>query len=88
LEQNIVLSNAGPTSVDSARVIVTGLTNRLSNAMGTNNGNPYVTYASTLTNGQGGAYLLLQFYPNQSAFPFTNSQMQAEAVASCRPTFC
>jgi uncharacterized repeat protein (TIGR01451 family) len=80
LEQNIVLSNAGPTSVDSARVIVTGLTNRLSNAMGTNNGNPYVTYASTLTNGQGGAYLLLQFYPNQSAFPFTNSQMQAEGV--------
>jgi uncharacterized repeat protein (TIGR01451 family) len=80
LEQNIVLSNAGPTSVDSARVIVTGLTNRLSNAVGTNNGNPYVTYASALTNGQGGANLLLQFYPSQSAFPFTNSQMQAEGV--------
>ena len=79
LEQNIVLSNAGPTSVDSARVIVTGLTNLLSNAVGTNNGNPFVTYASTLGADQS-AYLLLQFYPNQSAFPFTNSQLQAVGV--------
>jgi len=80
LEQSIVLSNAGPTSVDSARVTVTGLTNWLSNAMGTNNGNPFVTYASALTNGQGGAYLLLQFYPNQNPFPFTNSQLRADGV--------
>lgn len=80
LEQSIVLSNAGPTSVDSARVTVTGLTNWLSNAMGTNNGNPFVTYASALTNGQGGAYLLLQFYPNQNPFPFTNAQMRADGV--------
>lgn len=80
LEQSIVLSNAGPTSVDSARVTVTGLTNWLSNATGTNNGNPFVTYASALTNGQGGAYLLLQFYPNQNSFPFTNSQLRADGV--------
>ena len=80
LEQSIVLSNAGPTSVDSARVTVTGLTNWLSNATGTNNGNPFVTYASALANGQGGAYLLLQFYPNQNSFPFTNSQLRADGV--------
>jgi uncharacterized repeat protein (TIGR01451 family) len=79
LEQNIALSNAGPTSVDSARIIVTGLTNRLSNAVGTNNGNPFVTYASSLGTNQS-AFLLLQFYPNQSACPFTNSQMQAVGV--------
>ena len=79
LEQTIALSNAGPTSVDSARVIVTGLTNRLSNAVGTNNGNPFVTYASALPAGQS-AYLLLQFFPTQIAFPFTNSQMQAVGV--------
>jgi len=80
LEQNISLSNAGPTSVDSARIIVTGLTNRLSNAVGTNNGSPFVTYGSALAAGHA-AYLLLQFYPNQSAFPFTNSQMQALGVS-------
>jgi uncharacterized repeat protein (TIGR01451 family) len=79
LEQSIVLSNAGPTSVDSARVIVTGLTNLLSNAVGTNNSHPFVTYASTLGSNQS-VYLLLQFYPNQSAFPFTNSQLQAVGV--------
>ena len=79
LEQSIVLSNAGPTSVDAARVIVTGLTNRLSNAVGTNNGNPFVTYAAPLAAGNSD-YLLLQFYPNQIAFPFTNSQLQAVGV--------
>jgi uncharacterized repeat protein (TIGR01451 family) len=79
LEQNIAVSNAGPTSVDSARIIVTGLTNRLSNAVGTNNGSPFVTYAAPLAANQS-AYLLLQFYPNQTAFSFSNSQMQAVGV--------
>jgi len=80
LEQNIILSNAGPASVDSARIIVTGLTNQLSNAVGTNNGSPFVTYGAALAAGQA-AYLLLQFYPNQSAFTFTNSQMQSLGVS-------
>jgi len=79
LEQNIALSNAGPTSVDSARVIVTGLTNLLSNAVGTNNNHPFVTYASTLGPNQS-VDLLLQFYPNQLPFSFTNSQLQAVGV--------
>jgi len=79
LEQNIVLSNAGPTSVNSARVTVTGLTNWLSNATGTNNGNPFVTYAASLAQGQS-AYLLLQFYPTQNPFPFANSQLRADGV--------
>ncbi len=80
LEQNVVLSNAGPSSVASARVTVTGLTNWLSNATGTNNGNPFVTYAAALAMNQS-AFLLLQFYPNQSAFSFSNSQLQADGVS-------
>ena len=80
LEQNIMLSNAGPTAVTAARVIVTGLTNRLWNAADTNNGNPYVTYGATLAAGES-AFLLLQFYPTQTAFPFTNSQMEAVGVS-------
>jgi len=80
LEQCMALSNAGPTSVDSARVMVTGLTNQLSNAVGTNNGNPFVTCAAGLAAGET-IDLLLQFYPNQITFPFTNSQLQAVGVA-------
>jgi hypothetical protein len=38
-----------------------------------------VTYAFALPAGQS-AYLLLQFFPTQIAFPFTNSQMQAVGV--------
>jgi len=79
LEQNLVLSNAGPNSVDSARVIVTGLTNLLSNAVGTNNGSPFVTCAATLASGQS-EFLLLQFYPNQLPFAFSNAQLHADGV--------
>jgi uncharacterized repeat protein (TIGR01451 family) len=79
LEQVLVVSNAGPASVDAARLIVTGLTNRLYNAVGTNNGNPFVTHAAALAAGES-VFLLLQFYPNQSAFTFTNGQLQAVGV--------
>jgi len=82
LEQAITVSNAGPSSVSAARVVVSGLTNRLFNAVGTNNGNPFVVYDSPpgtpLTNGQS-VSLLLQYFPRKS-FPFTNSQLQAFAV--------
>jgi uncharacterized repeat protein (TIGR01451 family) len=79
LEQSVVVSNAGPTSVDSARLMVTGLTNLLSNATGTNNNHPFLTYASSLSANQS-VYLLLQFYPNQLPFSFSNSQLQAVGV--------
>jgi uncharacterized repeat protein (TIGR01451 family) len=82
LEQTIIVSNTGPSAISAARVVVTGLTNRLFNAVGTNNGNPYVVYDSPpsapLTNGQS-VSLLLQYFPRKS-FPFTNSQLQAFAV--------
>ncbi|MGA3282956.1 MAG: DUF11 domain-containing protein [Verrucomicrobiota bacterium] len=82
LEQTITVSNAGSSSVYAARVVVTGLTNRLFNAVGTNNGNPFVVYdtppGTPLTNGQS-VNLLLQYFPRKS-FQFTNSQLQAFAV--------
>ena len=43
-EQSITVSNAGAASVAAVRVVVTGLTNQLFNAVGTNNGNPFVVY--------------------------------------------
>ena len=80
-EQTITLSNGGPATVPASRVIVTGLTNWLSNAVGTNNGNPYVLYDVPLTNGQT-ANLTMQYYPNYTGFPFTNSQLTAVGISS------
>jgi len=78
LRQSITLSNAGLSSVPAVRIVVTGLTNRLFNAVGTNNGNPFVYYSTNLTAGQS-VGLLLEYFP-RTLFPFTNSQLQAFAV--------
>jgi hypothetical protein len=79
VEQSIKLSNIGTNDVPAARVVVTGLlTNRLFNASGTNNGNPFVVYAATLGTNQS-VSLLLQFFV-LNYFSFSNSQMQAFAV--------
>ena len=79
LEQTIVVSNTGPTPVAAARVIVSGLTNRLANAVGTNNGNPFVVYSAALDTNQS-VSLLLQFYPNRTPFAFGNAQLHPVEV--------
>ena len=76
--QFIQITNAGTSSVSSARVIVSGLTNQLYTAAGTNNGNPFVIYGSPIAPGQTGN-LLLEFNPRGS-FPFTNSQLHVYAT--------
>ena len=81
MEQSIVVSNFGPNAVDAVRVVVTGLTNQLVNAVGTNNGNPFVVYNAAL-NTNTSVNLLMQYYvPTRSAFPFSNSQLHAFAVS-------
>ncbi len=81
-EQTITLSNAGPASdISASRVIVSGLTstNYLSNAVGTNSGNPYVIYDAPLTNGAS-VNLTLQFYPAYTSFSFNTNQLQPVEV--------
>jgi uncharacterized repeat protein (TIGR01451 family) len=78
IEQSILLSNVGTNSVPAARLVVTGLTNRLFNAVGTNNGSPFVIYGASLATNQS-MTLLLQYFPRNS-FPFTNGQLNAFAV--------
>jgi uncharacterized repeat protein (TIGR01451 family) len=78
-EQSILLSNTGTSSVTAARVVVTGLTNQLFNAVGTNNGNPFVYYSTNLAAGQS-VSLLLQYFP-RGPFPFTNNQLNAFEVS-------
>ena len=78
LEQSIKITNIGTNDVPAMRVVVVGLTNRLFNASGTNNGNPFVVYASALGTNQS-INLLLQYFP-RNLFPFTNGQLQVFAV--------
>lgn len=82
IEQSIVVTNNGTNAVTAVRVVVTGLTNRLANAVGTNSGSPFVVYTAPLavplaTNSS--VTLLLQYAPRIN-FPFTNSQLHAFAV--------
>jgi hypothetical protein len=77
-EQSILLSNIGVNDVTAARVVVTRLTKQLFNAVGTNNGNPFVTFSAPLAAGKS-VSLLLQYNPRGS-FPFTNGQLNAFAV--------
>jgi hypothetical protein len=82
IEQSILLSNLGSNSVTAARVVVTGLSKRLFNAVGTNSGSPFVVYTAPLavplaTNSS--VTLLLQYSPRIS-FAFANSQLQAFVV--------
>jgi uncharacterized repeat protein (TIGR01451 family) len=79
-EQTILLTNTGTNDVPAARVVVTGLTKQLFNAVGTNDGNPFVDYSAGLAAGRS-VTLLLQYAP-RGAFPFTNGQLHAFALPS------
>ena len=78
VEQSITVTNNTNYVADAVRIVVTGLTNRLHNAVGTNNGNPFVYYSANLAAGQS-VNLLLQ-YSASAYFPLTNGQLQAFAV--------
>ena len=79
VEQFILVSNVGTNPVAAVRVVVTGLTNQLFNAVGTNNGSPFVVYAATLDTNQI-VNLLLQFFA-MNYFQLSNSQLHAFAVS-------
>jgi uncharacterized repeat protein (TIGR01451 family) len=72
MEQTITLANIGTNSVPAARVIVSGLTNRLYNSVGTNNGNPFVLYSSTLDINQSVNLVLEYFIPTRLPITVTN----------------
>jgi hypothetical protein len=73
LEQTIGLSNIGTSAVESAHVIVTGLTNRLYNAAGTNNGSPFAAYTAPLEPGESVTLLLEYYVPSRKTFPVPDS---------------
>ena len=89
MEESIVLSNIGTNTVASARVVVMGLTapDRLFNAVGTNNGSPFVVYPSSLAPGQNVGLLLEYFIPTRTPIPDPTLQaFGVSAVSVSGPT--
>ena len=76
-EQFILLTNTGADAA-AVRVVVTGLTNQLFNAVGTNAGHPFVYLSAPLAAGAS-QILRMQYFP-RGAFPFTNGQLHAYPV--------
>ena len=81
MKQTIRAWNVGTNSAPSLRVGVTNLPVRLFNAVGTNNGNPYVLYAAPLaTNSH--VDLGMEYYnPTRLAITIPNSNYIAQIVA-------
>lgn len=78
VEQSITVTNNDTNNAAAVRVVVSGLTNRLFNAVGTNSGNPFVVDSAALNTNQS-VNLLLQ-YSASAYFTFTNGQLSAFAV--------
>jgi hypothetical protein len=82
MEQTVRLANTGTNEVFSSRVIVSGLTNRLYNAAGTNNGNPYVVHGAPLAAGGSVDLVLEYFIPTRTPVEVPNSAYTAVALTA------
>lgn len=80
MEQLVNLANNGSNGIAAARVIVSGLSNRLYNAVGTNNGDPFVVYNAPLAAGANIDLLLEYFVPTRLPITVPNSAYTAVAV--------
>ena len=65
-EQLISVSNNGTSSVPSARVILSNFNFKVANAVGTNNGFPFVVHAGALATNQTIELLLEYFFPDRT----------------------
>lgn len=80
MEQRIRVTNAGTNDVASARVIVSGLSNRLFNAVGTNDGRPFVLHAAPLAISQSVDLLLEYFVSTRQPIPMSDTNLIAVEV--------
>ena len=82
MKQTVSLSNISTNAASSSRVIVTGLTNVLFNAIGTNNGNPFVQYGGTLNPGDSVNLLMEYFVPSRQPITVPDSVYTPVPVAA------
>jgi hypothetical protein len=80
MEQTVRLVNISTTQVASVRLTVSGLTNWLFNAVGTNNSNPFVVYANTLNPNQTVDLMLEYFVPTRRPISIPDSSYTALGV--------
>jgi uncharacterized repeat protein (TIGR01451 family) len=80
MEQMVRLVNISTTQVASVRLTVSGLTNWLYNAVGTNNSNPFVVYANPLNPNQTVDLILEYFVPTRRPVSVPNSSYTALGV--------
>ncbi len=81
MQQTVRLANAGTNAVPSARVVVSGLTNQLFSAVGTNDGNPFVIHAAPLEANQSVDLLLEYFVPTRLPIVVSDSQLHPFVMA-------
>jgi uncharacterized repeat protein (TIGR01451 family) len=82
MNQSVRLWNFDTTSAPAVRLVVSGQTNALFNAVGTSNGNPYVVYGSTLATNQSVDLVLEYFVPSRVPFIVSNSSYTAVSVSA------
>lgn len=80
MNQRVRLTNVSTSAVDSVRLTVSGLTNWLYNAIGTNSGNPFVVYPAALNPGQSVDLILEYFVPTRIPIDIAESDYTAVAV--------
>ncbi len=80
MEQTVRLVNISTSQVASVRLTVSGLTNWLYNAVGTNNSNPFVVYANTLNPNQTVDLILEYFIPTRRPVSVPDSSYTALGV--------
>jgi uncharacterized repeat protein (TIGR01451 family) len=80
MNQRVRLWNLDTNPAPSVRVMVAGLTDWLYNAVGTNNGNPYVVYAATLGTNASVDLGLKYFVPTRQPIVVANSSYTAVAI--------
>ncbi len=82
MDQTVRLWNISTNAAASVRLTVSGLTNWLFNASGTNSGNPYVVYAAPLNANQSVDLDLEYFVPTRQPITVPNSNYTAVAIAA------
>jgi uncharacterized repeat protein (TIGR01451 family) len=87
MDQTVRLWNVSTNNASSVRLTVSGLTNWLFNASGTNSGNPYVVYAAPLNTNQSVDLVLEYFVLSRLPITVTNSNYTAVAISAPNLSF-
>jgi len=82
MDQTVRLVNVSTSAVDSVRLTVSGLTNWLYDAVGTNNGNPFVVYPNPLNANQSADVVLEYFIPTRLPIGVADSNYTAVAISA------